>query len=99
MASKNGIIHEKTLFSHELEEEMTVLVYLPATFSPLYKYHTVIAQDGAMNYFRLGRIGASAEELMSKGEIDRCIIIGVPYKNVRERRNTYHPEGSKFALI
>ncbi|AJH23498.1 MULTISPECIES: esterase family protein [Bacillus amyloliquefaciens group] len=96
MVSKNGIIHEKTLFSHELEEEMTVLVYLPATFSPLYKYHTVIAQDGH-DYFRLGRIGRQAEELMSKGEIDRCIIIGVPYKNVRERRNTYHPEGSKFA--
>ncbi len=32
---KNGIIHEKKLFSHELEEEMTVLVYLPATFSPV----------------------------------------------------------------
>lgn len=63
---------------------------------PLYKYHTVIAQDGH-DYFRLGRIGRQAEELMSKGEIDRCIIIGVPYKNVRERRNTYHPEGSKFA--
>ncbi|KXZ18942.1 esterase family protein [Bacillus nakamurai] len=96
MAPKTGVIHEKKLFSHELEEEMTVLVYLPHTYSPLHKYHTVIAQDGH-DYFRLGRIGRQAEELMSKGEIDRCIIIGVPYKNVQERRNTYHPEGSKFA--
>lgn len=34
MAPKNGIIHEKKLFSRELEEEMTVLVYLPNTYSP-----------------------------------------------------------------
>ncbi|WP_249712929.1 alpha/beta hydrolase-fold protein, partial [Bacillus cereus] len=67
-----------------------------ATFFPEAEYHTVIAQDGH-DYFRLGRIGRQAEELMSKEEIDRCIIIGVPYKSVRERRNTYHPEGSKYA--
>lgn len=96
MAPKNGTVQEKKFFSKELNEEMTLLVYLPSNYSPLYKYHVIIAQD-YHDYFRLGRIGRQVEELLSKREIDRSIIIGVPYKNVKERRNTYHPEGSKFS--
>lgn len=79
MAPKNGIIHEKKLFSRELEEEMTVLVYLPNTYSPLYKYHTVIAQDGH-DYFRLGKIGRQAEELMSKGKLTAASLSASPIK-------------------
>jgi enterochelin esterase family protein len=52
-------------------------------------------QDGH-DYFRLGRISRQVEELLANGEIERSIIIGIPYKNVQERRLTYHPEGSKF---
>ncbi|MED2944123.1 esterase family protein [Bacillus swezeyi] len=95
MAIKTGVIQEKRLFSEELGEEMELLVYLPASYSPLYKYHVIIAQDGH-DYFRLGRISRQLEELLKNGEIERSIIIGVPYKNVKERRLTYHPEGSKF---
>ncbi|MFO6494968.1 MULTISPECIES: esterase family protein [unclassified Bacillus (in: firmicutes)] len=95
MAMKTGVIQEKKLFSKELGEEMELLVYLPASYSPLYKYHVIIAQDGH-DYFRLGRISRQLEELLNNGEIERSIIIGVPYKNVQERRLTYHPEGSKF---
>lgn len=96
VAPKTGVIHEKKLFSEELGGEMTILVYLPSVYSPLYKYHLIIAQDGH-DYFRLGRIGRQVEYLLSKREIDRSIIIGVPYQNVKERREMYHPEGSKFA--
>lgn len=62
---------------------------------PLYTYHVIIAQDGH-DYFRLGKIGRQAEELMQNKEMERSIIIGVPYENVTERRNTYHPDGTKF---
>lgn len=62
---------------------------------PLYTYHVIIAQDGH-DYFRLGKIGRQAEELMQNKEMERSIIIGVPYENVTERRNTYHPDGPKF---
>ncbi|MCY8785726.1 esterase family protein [Bacillus spizizenii] len=96
MVPKNGTVQEKKFFSKELNEEMTLLVYLPSNYSPLYKYHVIITQDGH-DYFRLGRIGRQVEELLSKREIDRSIIIGVPYKDVKERRKTYHPEGSKFS--
>ena len=33
---------------------------------------------------------------MQNKEMERSIIIGVPYENVTERRNTYHPDGTKF---
>ncbi|WP_244060417.1 alpha/beta hydrolase-fold protein, partial [Staphylococcus aureus] len=46
MAPKNGTVQEKKFFSKELNEEMTLLVYLPSNYSPLYKYHVIIAQDG-----------------------------------------------------
>ncbi|MCI4170826.1 alpha/beta hydrolase-fold protein, partial [Bacillus spizizenii] len=75
---------------------MTLLVYLPSNYSPLYKYKVIIAPDGH-EYFRLGRIGRQVEDLLSKREIDRSIMIGVTYKDVIERRKTYHPDGSKFS--
>lgn len=95
LTMKTGVIQEKKLYSKELGEEMELLVYLPSSYSPLYKYHVIIAQDGH-DYFRLGRISRQIEELLHNGEIERCIVIGVPYKSVQERRHTYHPEGPKF---
>lgn len=90
MVKKTGIIQEETLQSKELGADMTILIYLPVNYSPLYTYHVIIAQDGH-DYFRLGKIGRQAEELMQNKEMERSIIIGVPYENVTERRNTYHP--------
>ncbi|WP_223700632.1 alpha/beta hydrolase [Sutcliffiella deserti] len=89
-----GRIEEKTLYSNELQEEITLMVYTPANFSPLYKYNLLIAQDGK-DYFTLGRIGSLADELLENQEIQNTIIIGIPYKTVQDRRDKYHPEGSK----
>lgn len=89
-----GKIKEMTLHSHELGEEVTLLVYLPATFSPLYKYSLLIAQDGR-DYFQLGRVGRIADELLDKKEIENVIIIGIPYESVEDRRRKYHPDGEK----
>lgn len=71
---------------------MQLLIYLPANFSPLYKYSLLIAQDGR-DYFQLGRIGRLADEYLFEREIENLIIVGVPYKNVEDRRKKYHPEG------
>ncbi|CRK83434.1 alpha/beta hydrolase [Neobacillus massiliamazoniensis] len=87
-----GTIKELTLFSKELGEEILLLIYLPANFSPLYKYSLLIAQDGR-DYFQLGRIGRLADELLYNREIENIIIVGVPYKNVDDRRRKYHPDG------
>ncbi|NRD78463.1 esterase family protein [Bacillus sp. BRMEA1] len=89
-----GTIKELTFQSNELGEEVTLLVYLPANFSPLYKYSLLITQDGR-DYFQLGRIGRLADELLFEKEMENLIIIGVPYKNVEDRRRKYHPEGEQ----
>ncbi len=87
-----GTIKELTIYSQELHEDLQLLVYLPANFSPLYKYSLLISQDGR-DYFQLGRIGRLADEFLFKKEIENLIIVGVPYKNVEDRRRKYHPEG------
>ncbi|MFE8700449.1 alpha/beta hydrolase [Cytobacillus sp. FJAT-54145] len=89
-----GTIKDITIKSKELNEDMTILVYLPASFSPLYKYSLLIAADGR-DYFQLGRIGRIADELIENKEMENTIIIGVPYKDVEDRRRKYHPEGEQ----
>nr|WP_263328295.1 esterase family protein [Neobacillus sp. Marseille-Q6967] len=83
-----------TIYSNELKEEIELLVYLPANFSPLYKYSLLIAQDGR-DYFQIGRIKRIADEYLFKREIENLIIVGVPYKNVADRRKKYHPDGEQ----
>jgi enterochelin esterase-like enzyme len=78
----------------ELGEDLQLLIYLPANYSPLYKYSLLIAQDGR-DYFQLGRISRLADEFLFKKEIENLIIVGVPYKDVKDRRRKYHPDGEQ----
>ncbi|MBB2479800.1 esterase family protein [Bacillus sp. APMAM] len=94
MTQARGTIKELTFESKELGESLTILIYLPATFSPLYKYHLLIAQDGK-DYFQLGRIARVADELLENHEIENLIIVGIPYQNVQDRRKKYHPDGEQ----
>lgn len=89
-----GVVQDLTLYSEALQEEMQLLIYLPPNYSPLYKYSVLIANDGK-DYFQLGRISRVADELYEQKEIENLIIVGVPYKNVKDRREKYHPEGIK----
>ncbi|WP_251552437.1 alpha/beta hydrolase [Neobacillus muris] len=93
MEIPKGSMKEMSIFSHELNEVLQLLIYLPANYSPLYKYSILIAQDGR-DYFQLGRIGRKADEYLFKKEIENLIIVGVPYKNVEDRRKKYHPSGA-----
>lgn len=94
MGIPKGTIKEHTIKSNELGEEILLLVYLPANFSPLYKYSLLIAQDGK-DYFQLGKIGRLADEYLFEREIENLIIVGIPYKNVEDRRRKYHPDGDQ----
>lgn len=89
-----GVVQDLTLFSNALQEDMQLLIYLPPNYSPLYKYSILIANDGK-DYFQLGRITRVADELYEKKEIENLIIVGVPYKSVKDRREKYHPDGEK----
>ncbi|MGM7719657.1 alpha/beta hydrolase [Metabacillus sp. Hm71] len=94
MSKQSGIIKEHLFYSAALQEELTLLIYLPENFSPLYKYSLLIAQDG-QDYFRLGRVGRQVEALMKNEEIDNLIVVGIPYHDVDDRRKKYHPSGAK----
>lgn len=87
-------MQEVRFSSKELGEEIQLLIYKPANFSPLYKYSLLIVQDGR-DYFQLGRIGRLADEYMFEKQIENLIIVGIPYKNVQDRRRKYHPNGEQ----
>jgi enterochelin esterase-like enzyme len=89
-----GSVKELLFKSNELGEELEILIYLPANYSPLYKYSLLIAQDG-QDYFQLGRIGRFVDELLYKREIENILVVGIPYKNVEDRRKKYHPDGEQ----
>jgi enterochelin esterase-like enzyme len=94
MEIPKGTIKEHTIKSNELGEDILILIYLPANFSPLYKYSLLIAQDGR-DYFQLGKIGRLADEYLFNREIENLIIVGIPYNNVGDRRRKYHPDGEQ----
>jgi enterochelin esterase-like enzyme len=94
MEIPKGTIKEHNIKSNELGEEILLLIYLPANFSPLYKYSLLITQDGR-DYFQLGKIGRLADEYLYEREIENLIIIGIPYKDVEDRRRKYHPDGEQ----
>lgn len=89
-----GKIEEIFLYSKALDEEMQLLIHLPHQYSPLYKYSVLIASDGK-DYFQYGRIGRVVDELVEEGDINNMIVVGIPYKSVKERRRMYHPEGDR----
>lgn len=94
MNTLNGTIQDLSFYSDELNEEMNLLVYKPANFSPLYKYHLLVTSDGR-DYFQLGRIARVCDELLSVKEIENLIIVGVPYLDIDDRKEKYHPGGKK----
>ncbi|WP_078555110.1 alpha/beta hydrolase [Bacillus alkalicellulosilyticus] len=87
-----GKITEHSLQSRFLEKEMEVIVYLPPTYSPLYTYPVLYAQDGK-DYFLNGRMARQVEELIKDNKMKDIIVVGIPYESVSARRSMYHPEG------
>lgn len=89
-----GKIQDFSIYSKELDEHLEILVYLPPQYTPLFKYSYCIAQDGK-DYFQLGRIPRTIDLLINEGEIVPILFFGIPYKNVADRREKYHPTGKK----
>ncbi|MEH6943500.1 alpha/beta hydrolase [Bacillus sp. JJ722] len=94
MSIPMGRIQDLEFYSNALNEHIKMLVYLPANYSPLYKYALCITNDGK-DYFQMGRIGRVADALLHNKKIENVIIVGIPYNDVHDRRTKYHPEGKK----
>lgn len=91
---EKGTIQKITFYSTSLEENLELFVYIPANYTPLNKYNTLIASDGK-DYFQLGGISHAADELLDNYEIENLIIVGIPYKDALDRKKKYLPTGEK----
>ncbi len=98
MSQTIGRIEEISFYSASLQDDVTLLVYLPVNYTPLHKHTVVIAQDGR-DYFQLGKAHRVIERLRETEEIDRTIIVGIPYKNVHDRKEKYFPNEVKKCCI
>ena len=91
---EKGTINDLAFYSESLQEEIELLVYVPANYTPLNKYNILLASDGK-DYFQLGGITKLADELINEFEIENIIIVGIPYKNIHDRKSKYIPTGEK----
>lgn len=87
-------MNDKQIHSKYLDETITITWYEPEAFSPLYKYHICMMQDGN-DYFQLGRIATLSDQLHSEGSITNTIFVGVHYRDKYDRRKKYHPSGEQ----
>ena len=87
-----GSVNTILFNSEALQEELKLFIYVPANYSPLENYNILIASDGN-DYFQLGGITRLADNLIDNYEIENVIIVGIPYKNVEDRRRKYIPTG------
>ncbi|MFC0524740.1 alpha/beta hydrolase [Pontibacillus salicampi] len=92
---RDGTMVDYTIDSQYLNEALTVKVYKPSSFSPLYKYHVCIMQDGD-DYMQLGRIATLSDRFHEDGSIENTIFVGIHYQDKYDRREKYHPDGEKF---
>ncbi len=90
-----GKVKDIAFFSNSLQEEINLLVYIPANYSPLYQYHLCIASDGR-DYFQLGGIPRLADQLIEDYDIEQTIFVGVPYRDAKDRARKYIPTGDLF---
>ncbi|MBQ0140352.1 MAG: esterase family protein [Kurthia sp.] len=89
-----GSIMTTTLFSEALQEEMKLLIYVPASYTPMIEYPIAIASDGN-DYFQLGSLSRILDEKIEEGDIEEHIVVGIPYINSQDRRQKYMPDGEK----
>lgn len=92
---EKGTVKEVAFFSTALQEQLELLIYIPANYSPLFEYNILIASDGR-DYFQLGGIPRLADQLIEDYIIENVIIVGVPYKSVADRKRKYIPGGDQF---
>ncbi|WP_096270260.1 alpha/beta hydrolase [Paucisalibacillus globulus] len=93
--SRKGKMVEHEINSTYLEEKMTLKIYQPESFSPLYKYHICIMQDGN-DYYQMGRVATFSDQLHDDAEIENTIFVGIHYRDRYDRLKKYHPSGEQY---
>ncbi|WP_156288903.1 alpha/beta hydrolase [Oceanobacillus salinisoli] len=92
---RKGKMINKEINSTYLNETKAIKIYQPESFSPLYKYNICIMQDGN-DFFQMGRVATFSDRLHESEEITNTVFVGIHYKNRKDRRKKYHPNGEEF---
>lgn len=87
-----GKVHTVSIESSACNETFDVQYYLPKSYSDLYKYNVTITFD-SQDFFKYGQIERLIEKLEKTEEIERTIIVGVPYPSVEWRKHYFNPNG------
>ncbi|MFC3420122.1 alpha/beta hydrolase [Salinicoccus hispanicus] len=93
MEMEPGKIHTINFESETLGETYEIQYYLPKNFSDLYKHEVIITFD-SQDFFRYGQVERIYEKLRKNEEIERALIIGVPYPSVEWRNDYFSPNGA-----
>jgi len=89
---RKGKMTDETIQSKYLNETMTLKIYTPENFSPMYKYHICMAHDGN-DYYQLGRLATLSDQLHEDVEITDTVFVGIHYIDRLDRLKKYHPAG------
>lgn len=87
-------MEEKEIESYYLNETIVLKTYQPEVFSPLYKYHICIMQDGN-DYYQLGRAATLSDKLHDSEAIENTVFVGIHYQDRYDRKRKYHPSGEQ----
>lgn len=90
--ARKGTMIDEHIHSQYLKETMTLRIYKPENFSPMYKYHICIAHDGN-DYYNLGRLATLSDQLHENVEITDTVFVGIHYIDRFDRLKKYHPDG------
>lgn len=92
MNTEPGKVHTTKIKSEVCNESFDIQYYLPKNYSDLNKYNVILTFD-SQDFFKYGQIERLYERLRKKEEIDRAIIVGIPYPNVEWRNHYFSPNG------
>src|SRR5699024_3545511 len=87
-----GKIHTAEVASEVCNETFEIQDYLPKNFTDLYKHNVIITFD-SQDFFKYGQIERIYQKLRVDEEIERAIIVGVPYPSVEWRNHYFSPNG------
>ena len=96
LMGRKGKMVEEIIESKYLAESLTLTLYQPEAFSPLYKYNICIMQDGN-DYYQMGRIATLSDKLHANNEITNTVFVGIHYRDKFDRSKKYHPNGEQQA--
>lgn len=95
LVARKGKMIVKELDSNYLHETKELKIYYPERFSPLYKYHICIMQDGN-DYFQMGRVATFSDRLHDEDDLTNAVFVGIHYMDAEDRRRKYHPDGNQY---